>query len=149
MDKNKALKIVAAQCSKRECAESDVVNRLKRWELSEKEIAEIVSYLRQHRFLDTNRYAKAYARDKFRFKRWGRVKIEQQLRLKQLPESDIREALNDLYGEDYDSACLEILRQKSKSLKEADPYKRKAKLFRFAVGRGFDTETISGCLSQL
>ncbi|MEI3422954.1 MAG: RecX family transcriptional regulator [Butyricimonas faecihominis] len=44
---------------------------------------------------------------------------------------------------------LALLKQKNRGLKEEDPYKRKAKLFRFALSRGFDYETISRCIDQL
>ena len=149
MDAKKALNIIAAQCGKKECCSADVAARLRRWELSERDVAAIMEFLVKHRFVDDARFAEAYARDKSRFNRWGRLKIAQMLRLKRIPESMISNALATLPAEEDGDTCLALLRQKDKTLKEADPYKRRAKLCRFALGRGFDYDTVMRCLDQL
>ena len=71
------------------------------------------------------------------------------LRQKHIADTIIDEALATLPEEQSDTICLSLLQQKNKSLKEDDLYKRKAKLFRFALSRGFDYETISRCVRQL
>ncbi|MBC5623163.1 regulatory protein RecX [Butyricimonas hominis] len=149
MDAKKALNIVAGQCSKKEYCSADVLAKLRRWELPEKDIAEIMAFLVKNRFLDDTRFAEAYARDKFRFNRWGKLKIAQMLRRKQVADSVIGQALAALPEEDTDATCMELLRQKNKSIKDEDPYKRKAKLIRFALSRGFEYETVNRCLSHL
>jgi recX family len=149
VDAKKALNIVAGQCSKKEYCSADVLAKLRRWELPEKDIAEIMAFLVKNRFLDDTRFAEAYARDKFRFNRWGKLKIAQMLRRKQVADSVIGQALAALPEEDTDATCMELLRQKNKSIKDEDPYKRKAKLIRFALSRGFEYETVNRCLSHL
>ena len=149
MEAKKALSSIAAQCSKKEYCSFDVVTQLQRWELSDKEIAEILAFLVKHRFLNDERFALAYARDKFRFNRWGKAKIEQMLRQKHISDPVIYAAITALPDDDYDEMCISLLKQKARSLKEEDPYKRKAKLFRFALGRGFSAEIISRCLEKL
>ena len=140
---------MAGQCSKKEYCSADVLAKLRRWELPEKDIAEIMAFLVKNRFLDDTRIAEAYARDKFRFNRWGKLKIAQMLRRKQVADSVIGQALAALPEEDTDATCMELLRQKNKSIKDEDPYKRKAKLIRFALSRGFEYETVNRCLSHL
>lgn len=149
MDAKKALNIVAGQCSKKEYCTFDVMTKLERWELSEKDIAEIMEFLVKNRFLDDCRFAEAYTRDKHRFNRWGKLKIGQMLRQKHVADSIIEEALATLPEEESDTTCMSLLQQKSQGLREEDPCKRKAKLFRFALSRGFDYETISRCIRQL
>lgn len=140
---------MAGQCSKKEYCSADVLAKLRRWELPEKDIAEIMAFLVKNRFLDDTRFAEAYARDKFRFNRWGKLKIAQMLRRKQVADSVIGQALAALPEEDTDATCMELLRQKNKSIKDEEPYKRKAKLIRFALSRGFEYETVNRCLSHL
>lgn len=149
MDAKKALNIIAAQCGKKECCSADVAARLRRWELSERDVAAIMEFLVKHRFVDDARFAEAYARNKSRFNRWGRLKIARMLRLKQIPEAVIGQALAAIPEEGEDGHCLELLRQKARLLKETDAYKRKARLYRFAVGRGFDHDTVSRALGLL
>lgn len=149
MDAKKALNIVAGQCSKKEYCSSDVLAKLRRWELEEKDIAEVMAFLVKNRFLDDTRFAEAYARDKFRFNRWGKLKIAQMLRRKLVADAIIEQALATLPAEDTDATCLDLLRQKNKNIKDEDPYKRKAKLIRFALSRGFDYETVNRCLAHI
>ena len=146
MEAKRALQMVADQCSRQELSRFDVLSKLQRWELDGEEITAIMNFLEENRFVDDRRFARAYARDKFRFKRWGKAKIEQMLRRKHIPEELIREALADLPDTDYDATCRALLQQKSRGLNEPDPYKRKAKLIRFALSRGFDYETIRRAL---
>lgn len=148
MDAKRALNVIAGQCSKKEYCSSDVLAKLRRWELSESDIASVMEFLLKHRFVDDVRFAEAYARDKFRFNRWGKLKIAMMLRQKQLSDVVIDRAISSLPAEESDDTCLALLRQKDRGLKEADPYKRKAKLFRFALSRGFDYETIGRCMSK-
>lgn len=149
MDAKKALNIVAGQCSKKEYCSFDVLKKLQRWELDEKDIAAVMEFLVENHFLDDVRFAESYVRDKHRFNRWGKLKIAQMLRQKHVAENIIEHALSSLPEEENDTMCLSLLKQKSKGLKEEDPYKRKAKLFRFALSRGFDYETVNRCISQL
>lgn len=145
----KALNIIAGQCSKKEYCSKDVREKLARWELAEKDIAAIMEFLYRHQFIDDSRFARIYAEDKFRFNHWGKQKITMMLRQKGISSELIEEALEVIGNEHYDAGCLEILQQKLKSISEEDSYKLRAKLTRFALGRGFDFETINKCMEKL
>ena len=71
------------------------------------------------------------------------------LRQKKIEPTIIQEALAQLPPEDYDTTCLSLLQGKLKTLKNDTPLRIKAKLIRFAAGRGFDLDTINRCLSRL
>ena len=149
MKPEKALQIIAGQCSRRECCSNDVRKKLQKWEIQEKNIEEIMIFLYQNKFIDDSRFAKIYTEDKFRFNHWGKQKIMMMLRNKGIDSSIISDALETLDNSDYRKNCMEILQHKIKSIKEDDLYKRKAKLIRFALGRGFDYDTINYCLKKL
>ena len=141
MTPEKALNIAAGICSQKEYCTQEIREKLQKWELSENEITHILASLR--------RFATFYARDKFRFNKWGRQKIAQMLRQKKIEPAIIQEALAQLPPEDYDTTCLSLLQGKLKTLKNDTPLRIKAKLIRFAAGRGFDLDTINRCLSRL
>ena len=65
----KALRLMAGQCSRREMCRADVVEKLRQWELSEQEIGEVMDFLEKQRFVDDVRFARAYVQDKFRFRK--------------------------------------------------------------------------------
>jgi regulatory protein len=151
VDAKKALRLAAARCARRECSSFEVTAWLRRQELEEQEITRCLAFLRENRLVDDERFATAYARDQFRFKRRGRAWIERALRQRQIPGEIISRALAAIVDADdeYHAACLHLLRRKNEGLKEEDPRARKAKLARFALGRGFDLDTIRRALDTL
>ena len=149
MNKEKALNLAAAICSKKEHCSWEIQEKLIKWEIPEKEIARIMAFLHQHQFIDDARYAQAYAEDKFRFNHWGKQKIALMLHRKKIDPELISRTLEALNTDNYQEACLTLLRQKMKSLPQEEPYKRKAKLIRFGLGRGFDYDLINRCLQHL
>lgn len=149
MTPEKALNIIAGQCSKKEYCSKDIRDKLCRWEISEEAIEKIMSFLLQHKFVDDIRFARIYAEDKFRFNHWGKQKISMMLHQKGLSTNIITDALKVLDTPDYTESCLEILKQKRMSLPEQPVYQVRAKLTRFALGRGFDFDTINQCLEKL
>lgn len=149
MKPEQALNILAGQCSKKEICSKDARQKLIKWEIQEEDIKKIMSFLFEHKFIDDERFARIYTEDKFHFNHWGKQKITMMLRQKGISQDIIDEALSIIPTDNYTEHCMELLQQKYRTLTEQDPYKLKAKLTRFAVGRGFDYDTVSKCLFQL
>lgn len=149
MDAKKALHKVAALCSKKEYCCSDIRRKLENWEVTAEEQEKIIDFLKKNKFIDEKRYAAFYANDKFRFNKWGRQKIARMLQLKGINRDDIQEALAALNEDEYRENCQHLLEQKQRTLKSNDPLKNKASLIRYALGKGFDYETIRACLEKM
>jgi len=143
-----ALKRAAALCSRQEQCSSHVLEKLKHWDVSEEDSRRIIELLQQEKYVDDQRYALSYTRDKFRLNGWGKVKIGVMLRRKGIPDSMIKKALNEIDDESYFRACARLIAEKSSSLKEKNPFARKGKLFRHAAQRGFESELIHRILSR-
>lgn len=149
MTSEKALNTIAAICSKKEYCSHDVREKLRKWEIPENEITRILDFLYKNKFVDDSRFAAFYARDKFRFNKWGRQKINQMLRQKGIATEVIADALATLSPATYDETCMVLLQGKMKILKNDTPIRIKARLIRFAAGRGFDFDTINRCLAHI
>jgi regulatory protein len=149
MDYNQALAKAMQRCSKAEKCSSDLLEKLKEWGVSTHDQKKIISYLIDERFIDDERFATLYVREKFRFNQWGRIKIGFMLKGKQLPEAIIAKALNSIDPTTYHETLTNLLQQKARSLKNIDPYELKAKLIRFAQSRGFEFEEIEKVLKQV
>lgn len=108
----------------------------------------ILEHLKKERYLDTQRFCKAFACDKYRFARWGRMKIAQALRQKQLSSEDIAAGLDEIDETEYCENLKELLRQKSKTVSGKNEYERNTKLIRFAVGRGFTVDEVLRYIKQ-
>ena len=144
-----ALHRAAALCSSAEHCTADIREKLARWGVTEADSRTIIDRLVQERFIDEQRYAVAFVKDKFRFSGWGRIKMRYALQQKRIDGSDIDHALATLDEEQYNDRLLELLQAKSRSLRDDDPEARRAKLFRFATSRGFESALIFNALKQV
>ncbi|WP_164977509.1 regulatory protein RecX [Ancylomarina salipaludis] len=129
-------------CSRQEKCCSDIRKKLENWNLSYDDQDKIIQSLIDDKFIDEKRYTGFYVRDKYKFNKWGRIKISHHLKQKQIPEYLIMEAFDSISKEIYEDNLEEMLRAKMKSTREEDPYKLKAKLYRFAQSRGFESNLI-------
>lgn len=137
-----ALHKVAAICSSREQCSWDISNKLIQWNIQEKDRETIIERLIEEKFLDDNRFCRGYVNDKFRFNKWGRIKIRYQLRQKQIKDDLIEKALAQIDESSYLSTLTNLLSEKRKQLKGETDFNKNGKLFRFAVSRGFEPEYI-------
>lgn len=138
---------IEAYCSKAEHCTSEVVTKLKSWNINERQIAEIVARLCKEKYINDLRYSRCYVKDKFRYNHWGRIKIAQTLRFKNINEDDIKEAIEELDQQEYETTLKRLLAQKRKSIKASSDYERNGKLVRFALGRGFEMSIINKYLN--
>lgn len=137
MDEKKAQLTIADACSRKELCLLDVRKRLVHWELSPEETNRIITFLLDSQLVDERRYAKAYVHDKFHFYKWGKQKIKMMLHRKQIPDDIVREAAATITPEEDQSACLELMTRKRKSIHDTDPMTIRQKLTRFAFSHGF------------
>lgn len=147
---SEALKRAATFCAAAEHCPAEVRERLPRWGIADARVADrIVEHLRREGFVDEGRYCRAYVRDKYRFAKWGRLKIAQALRAKHLPSDDIAQALLEEIDEDeYQAILRALLDAKQKVTRARDGYELRAKLMRFALGRGFEPDAICRSLQR-
>lgn len=139
----------SAYCATAEHCEADVRTKLQTWACAPEHIDKIIDYLKNENFLNEQRYCNAFVRDKFRFNQWGKTKIAMMLRTKNIAEETIAEAIDQIDDETYQQTVTTLLQTKLKGLKYRDEYDRKAKLIRFAQGRGFEYGIIAAAIEQL
>lgn len=147
LTKEQALNRLAGYCSKAERCLEDIRKKMLSWELSSADREEIVRFLQKEHFLDEERYAKAFVRDKSRLERWGEYKIRYALRSKQIPESLINRALQEIDRKENREQLRLLLEQKRRSIRGKSEAEIRQKLFRFAVSRGFPIDEIEKCIS--
>ena len=134
----------------REYCESDILLKLKRFELNEGEAEKILESLKADKFVDDNRYATAFVRDKSRLSGWGGRKISYALNRKGVEKSIIAESLKELDKASEAQRLLKILTVKAKSIdKEESRAKKTAKLIRFALSSGFDYELALSAVNKI
>lgn len=146
--KEKAYDRLARHCAKMETCTEDARRKLQKTELSEEERQEIIERLQREGFIDDGRYARAFATDKVRFARWGRMKIRMALRGKGIGDELIENALGRIEGEDYKEALGVLLEPRLKESGKELEWTEYAKLMRFAQGRGFEHDVVEMWLDE-
>ncbi len=148
MTYEQALSRAARLCSGSEHCTAQIEEKLRQWEVDEADAARIIDYLVKEKYIDNARFSRAFVSDKFRYNHWGRLKIRQALRFLHIPDPDIREALEAIDEDEYAETLRKIIVQKARSLRDEDPYVRRAKLVRHAASRGFETDIVLSLLSD-
>ncbi|MDD2289909.1 MAG: RecX family transcriptional regulator [Bacteroidales bacterium] len=145
----KHLSRMQALCSRGEKCRADISLKLEQAGVPREETEEILKELEKERFLDQERYATAYARDKSSFQGWGPRKIHNMLKIKEIPEEIIEKSLSGLGENWFREKLAEALCKKQMHLKDKDPRKRYAALVRFGLGRGYSYSQIVECLGKI
>lgn len=136
-------------CAKAEHCEYEMQEKMRRWGLSDEAQARIMSKLIGDKYVDDERYAQAFVRDKVSFNKWGRRKIDQALWAKRISEDIRQRALDDIADKEYIDILRPLLKQKIRSIKANSDYEERMKLIKYALGRGFDFSIIEECIDTL
>lgn len=149
LTEKEALNKLAALCSRSEHCASELQEKMARWGIGEEAQERVIAALVKEKFIDEERYARAFASDKARYDKWGSRKISQALRMKRISDAAVEEALAEVEDEVYEDALRQLLKAKLRSTKAKDDYELSCKLIRFAMGRGFGMEEIKKCLTEV
>jgi len=144
-----ALARIQKICSVQEKCSFDVRRKLSDWGFENIAIEKIIIILIEDKFVDDNRFAKSFVREKFRINKWGRIKITYALKQKRIPESTIDLALEEIEEEEYLHILETELIKKKKSIKAKNQFDLKGKLLRFGQSKGFEIENIIRIIQNL
>lgn len=123
-----------AYCARSEHCAADVRRKLYEWQAPADFSDGIVESLYSNDFLNDARFCHAYVHDKVEYQSWGRLKIQAGLRALDLPEKDIREALEEIDNAVYTKNLRALIASRKKDSEE--------KRLRFLLQRGFTYEEI-------
>ena len=137
-----ALAKIYRYCAYQERSHQEVKKKLYDFGLTTDEVDQIVSKLITEGFVNEERFAKAYAGGKFRTKKWGRVKIENELNALGLSTRCINTGMKEIDHEDYQNTLQQLLDKKNNLLSEPDHFVRRDKLAKFAISRGFEPDLV-------
>ena len=138
---------LATLCAQAEHCEKEMRDKLKRWGIDESVQDRIIQRLINERYIDDERYARAFVKDKIRYNKWGRRKVQQTLWLKHIDPEIQQRVLEEIDDSEYLDVLRPLLRQKRKTIKAESDYELNQKLVRFALGRGFTFDIIRQCLN--
>ena len=147
MTEQEAYLQLAALCAQAEHCQQEMRDKIRRWELDEMVQNRIIARLVKERYIDDERYARAFVKDKIRYNKWGRRKVQQALWQKRIDSEIQQRVLDEIDEKEYLDVLRPLLKQKRKSIRAASDYELNQKLVRFALGRGFGFDIIRQCLN--
>ena len=148
-DLNTALEKIQAYCAYQERCHMEVTMKLKSWGLIQEAIDLLIVELIQFNFLNEERYARSFARGKFRIKKWGKIKIRMALKKRDIKFKCIDLSMLEIDDKTYFNTLKELLQKKNETVKETNSYKRKMKLTSYLVSRGYEYDLIHDALVEL
>lgn len=132
-------------CAADERCSADVRRKLRDLGATQADISYVADSLTSGRFIDDARFASLFVRSKFNNRHWGRRRIEAELKQRQIPGADIREALQEIDEEAYFEILVKLVKQKGGQLEDGD-YARRVKVFRYLVQKGYEPGLIGEAL---
>lgn len=139
----------SALCAQAEYCIFDIRRKMQHLSIDPNCIDRVIQRLLKENFINESRYAHAFVRDKFRYNRWGRVRIALELRARGIDAADIDTALQELDDEDTTATLLSLLQKKLPSVKGNTDCEIKMKLMRFALSRGFEPDLVRKAVEEV
>ncbi len=130
-------------CALQERCHQEVRYKLIEYSIYGDVLEEIISDLISNNFLDEERFARTFARGKFRMKQWGRIKIKQELKFRQVSPYSIQEAMREINDDEYCRTLEQLLAKKERTTSFKNKYDRMKKLSDFAMSKGYEYEIIA------
>lgn len=148
MSEQEALLRLTSLCSTAEHCSHEMLEKMRRWEIDEDAQTRIMEYLVKEKYIDDERYARFFAKDKIRYNKWGRRKVEQAMWQKHIDTDIQQRVLDEIDDDEYLLILRPLLKSKRRTVKAANNYEMNMKLIRFAMGRGFTMDIIRQCLDN-
>ncbi len=149
LSREEALAKLQHYCAYQDRCHQEVRSKLLELEVYGDQLEEVMAQLIEEGFLNEERFARSFARGKFRMKQWGRTRIRRELKARQVSDYCIRKGLEEIDEAEYLETLKALLQKKLESSGEEEPGKKKQKAARYALSRGFEAELAWTLLEEL
>lgn len=132
---------LAAYCAYQDRCHSEVEQKMRDFLLIPEAKEEILLYLIREDYLNEERFTRSYIRGKFYIKKWGRIKIKSQLKVKGVGDKLIQKCMDEIDEADYEHAMRQIWDNYFEKQTGAE-YQRRAKTIKYLISRGYEYDHI-------
>ena len=136
-------------CAIQERCSNDIVTKMKSWRITNKNQNKILEILIQEDFINDKRYSKSFCRGKFRIKKWGKIKIVNELKRKNINTTTIISSLNEISDMDYSKELDTLFNKKKQSINTLNYYEKKKKIANYLIGKGYESNLVWEKLREL
>jgi regulatory protein len=136
-------------CSYQERCHQEVVSKLYELKMTSDEIDVVVVHLIQNNFLNEERFACAFARGKHRIKFWGKIRIVNELKFRNISTYNINKALKEFTEGEYLETFEKLAEHHWETMRESNAVKKKKKFCDFLLRKGFESNLVYEKMKRL
>jgi len=144
-----ANKNIRYYCSFQERCRLDVKQKLLGWGILGNLIPNIIMKLIDEDYINEERYARSFCRGKFRIKKWGRKKIEFELKKKHLSDDHINIGMEEIESSEYLEELDRQIDKKNNLIKEKTFFNKRNILANYLIDRGFETQLVWNSINRI
>lgn len=146
---DEAQKRLERYCAYQERCHKEVTQKLYDMNMIPEARDQIIVHLLQHNFLNEERFAKAFVRGKFRIKKWGKQRLQLELKRKDINKTIISIALKEIDDNAYYETFHALAEKKVKALRETNLQKKRKKLADYLFYRGWESHLVYDKIREL
>lgn len=136
-------------CAYRERSQKEVEDKLDQMRMIPEAKEKIIIKLMQEDFLNEERFARSFVRGKFRIKKWGRIKITQELKKREISAPIIKLGLSEIKETQYRKSLFELAEKKSEKIAEKNSFKKKKTLADHLLRKGYESSLVFDCVNEI
>ena len=144
-----ATKKIESYCAYQDRCHKEVVSKLKEMGMIPLVIDQIVFQLIQENYLNEERFAKSFARGKFNIKKWGKNRITNELKQRNITKYNINSALKEIEETDYVKTLDALAKKRLTQISETNTFKKRKKLADYLLYRGWESHLVYAKLQEL
>lgn len=145
-----ALSRLEGICSRSEHCTHELLTKLRSWGIASDDSARIIDSLRENRYVDDTRFARAFARDRIEYSGYGHRRVAMSLAQKRIPSDIIRVAIEEAVEPDrYTEIADRVLMRYARRLEELESWESRNKLYRHGCSRGFESEVVKQSMRRV
>lgn len=137
-----ATKKIESYCAYQDRCHKEVEKKLREMGMITIAINQIVGHLIQENYLNEERFSKSYARGKFNIKKWGKKRIVNELKQRDISKYNITSALKEIDDNEYLETLDALAKKRLAAISEKNIQKRKKKLADYLLYRGWESHLV-------
>tara|TARA_R110000796_G_scaffold250788_3_gene380614 strand:- start:17839 stop:18315 length:477 start_codon:yes stop_codon:yes gene_type:complete len=144
-----ATKKIEGYCAYQDRCHKEVIHKLHEMGMISIAIDQIVVHLVNENYLNEERFAKSYARGKFNIKKWGKKRIENELKQRDISVYNITTALKEINENDYLEALDVLTKKRIAAVHEKNIQKKRKKVADYLLYRGWESHLVYEKITSL
>ncbi|MGG5487682.1 regulatory protein RecX [Gaetbulibacter sp. PBL-D1] len=146
---DEAQKRMEQYCAYQERCHQEVTKKLYAMRMIPEARDKIIVHLLEHNFLNEERFTKTFVLGKFRIKKWGRKRLELELKRREISAYNIKLAFKEISDAEYLEAFNQLAEKKVAQIKESNLQKKRKKLADYLLYRGWETHLVYDKVNEL